>query len=70
MGRSRVIASARHSPHQNHLLDALPTGDYERLAPHLELIPMRLGDVLYEPGVRMRYVYFPRPSIISLLSLM
>ena len=61
---------ARHSPHQNHLLDALPTGDYERLAPHLELIPMPLGEVLYEPGGTLRYVYFPTTSIVSLLYVM
>jgi len=64
---SRVAASARHSPHQNRLLDALPSSDYQRLAPHLELIPMRLGDVLYESGDRLRHVYFPTTSIVSLL---
>ena len=68
--RSRVPAGARHGPHQNHLLNALPHGDHERLAPHLELIPMKLGDVLYEPGIRMRHVYFPTTSIVSLLYVM
>jgi CRP-like cAMP-binding protein len=63
-------APAQHTPHQNHLLDALPPGDYERLAPHLELIPMGLGDVLYESGDQLRYVYFPTTSIISLLYVM
>jgi len=43
-----MTTTAVQSPRQNHLLDALPTSDYERLAPHLELIPMTLGDVLYE----------------------
>jgi CRP-like cAMP-binding protein len=62
--------AAIHSPHQNHLLDALPTSDYERLAPYLELIQMPLGDVLYESGGRMRYVYFPTTSIVSLLYVM
>src|ERR1700692_47481 len=62
--------SAPHTPHQNHLLDALPKSDYERLAPHLELVPMKLGDALYEPGVKLRYVYFPTTSIISLLYVM
>ena len=56
-----------HSPKQNHLLDALPANDYERLASHLELIPMGLGDVLYESGDKLRYVYFPTTSIVSLL---
>jgi CRP-like cAMP-binding protein len=66
----RVGVHQRQSPHQNHLLDALPARDFERLAPHLELIPLRLGDVLYEPGVRLRHVYFPTTSIVSLLYVM
>jgi len=61
---------ALHSPHQNHLLDALPAADYDRLAPHLELIPMNLGDVLYESGAKLRYVYFPTTCIVSLLYVM
>ncbi|HZP85627.1 MAG TPA: Crp/Fnr family transcriptional regulator [Burkholderiales bacterium] len=56
-----------HAPRQNHLLGALPADEYARLLPHLELIPMKLGDVLYEPDVRLRYVYFPTTSIVSLL---
>src|SRR5450631_2649836 len=60
----------RHSPHQNHLLNALPAGDYERIASHLELVPMKLGEVLYESGVQLRYVYFPTTSILSLLYVM
>jgi CRP-like cAMP-binding protein len=63
-------ADALHSPRQNHLLEALPREDYERLAPQLELIPMKLGDVLYEPGTRMRHVYFPTTSIVSLMYVM
>jgi CRP-like cAMP-binding protein len=59
-----------NTPKQNHLLDALPASDYERLASHLELIPMRLGDVLYESGAHLRYVYFPTTSIVSLLYVM
>jgi len=65
-----IAALAEHGPHQNHLLAALPPSDYERLASHLELIPMRLGDVLYEPGVRLRHVYFPTTSIVSLMYVM
>jgi len=58
------------TPHQNHLLDALPADDYERVASHLELIPLKLGDVLYESGDRLQYVYFPTTAIISLLYVM
>src|SRR5436309_11657567 len=69
-GGPHIAACAEHGPHQNHLLAALPPSDYERLASHLGLIPMRLGDVLYEPGVRLRHVYFPTTSILSLLYVM
>jgi len=60
-------ALARSGLHENRLLHALPAGDYARLQPHLELIPMALGEVLYEPGARLRHVYFPTTSIVSLL---
>src|SRR5487761_2166545 len=69
-GKGRAIAPPGESPHQNHLLDALPVNDYQRVASHLKLIPLRLGDVLYESGGRLRYVYFPTTAIISLLYVM
>ena len=55
-----------HSPNQNHLLAALPTAEFERLAPHLELVPLPLGAILYEPGGQMQHAYFPTTSIVSL----
>jgi CRP-like cAMP-binding protein len=64
---SPISASGQSNPHQNHLLDALPNADYERVASHLELLPMNLGDVLYESGAHLRYAYFPTTSIVSLL---
>jgi CRP-like cAMP-binding protein len=67
---SGKAAPARHNPHQNHLLDALPDSDYQRIAPHLELVPMGLGEVIYESGSSMRHVYFPTTSIVSLLYVM
>ena len=59
-----------HSPNQNHLLAALPTEEFERLAPHLELVPMRLGDTLYQPGGQLQHAYFPTTAIVSLLYIM
>jgi CRP-like cAMP-binding protein len=59
-----------HNPRQNHLLAALPAPDRERLLPHLELVPMPLGHVLYESGSELRHVYFPTTSIVSLLYVM
>ena len=54
------------SPNQNHLLAALPSVEYERLVSHLELVPMRLGDTLYESGGQLRHAYFPTTAIVSL----
>ncbi len=54
-------------PTQNHLLAALPTSERKRIFPHLQLIPMPLGKVLYESGDVLSYVYFPTNSIVSLL---
>jgi CRP-like cAMP-binding protein len=54
------------SPNQNHLLAALPAAEFEALAPHLELVPLRLGDMLYDPGEQLQHAYFPTTSIVSL----
>jgi CRP-like cAMP-binding protein len=59
-----------HDPRQNHLLAALPAEERGRLFPHLELVPMSLGDAVCEPGITMRHVYFPTTSIVSLLYVM
>ena len=55
------------NPTQNHLLAALPAAEFGRLSPHLELVSMPLGEVLYESGGRLQHVYFPTTSIVSLL---
>lgn len=58
--------SAMHRPDQNHLLAAMPTADFERLATHLELVVMPVGDVLCESGGKLQHVYFPTTAIVSL----
>ncbi|MFZ2170208.1 MAG: Crp/Fnr family transcriptional regulator [Methylococcaceae bacterium] len=58
------------TPIQNHLLAALPAEIFKRISPHLELIPMLLGEVLYESGGQLHYVYFPTTAIVSLHYLM
>ncbi|MBZ0131454.1 MAG: Crp/Fnr family transcriptional regulator [Rhodocyclaceae bacterium] len=54
------------SPKQNHLLAALPTAELEALAAHLELVPLPLGKMLYEPGGQLQHAYFPTTAIVSL----
>ncbi len=58
--------SSPHNPPQNHLLAALPAADFDRLGPHLELVPMLLGDMVYDPGEQLQYAYFPTTAIVSL----
>jgi len=57
-------------PTRNHLLAALPKSDYQRLATHVEPIPLPLGWSVYEPGSPMEHVFFPTDGIISLLYVM
>jgi len=56
-----------HNPRQNYLLDTLAVQGYERLLPHLELVWLPLGDVLYESGGELHHAYFLTTSIVSLL---
>jgi CRP-like cAMP-binding protein len=55
------------NPLQNHLLEALPAVVYQRLEKDLEPVHMPLGQVLYESGCKLHYVYFPTTSIVSML---
>ena len=52
---------------QNQMLVTLPLDVQERLYPHMNLIKLPLGEVLYESGDRQRYVYFPTNSVVSLM---
>ena len=54
----------------NRLLAVLPEADWDRLAPHLIPVDMRLGQVIYESGDRLGHVYFPSTAIVSLLYVM
>jgi CRP-like cAMP-binding protein len=66
--RLRMSPSAEaRGPAKNRLLAPLPREDRERLFPSLEPITFALGDVLYESGRPMDYVYFPTTSIVSLV---
>jgi CRP-like cAMP-binding protein len=62
-----MLAATRPiGPRQNDLLARLSAADYDRVADALEPVPMRLGDMLYEPGVQLRHAYFPGTAVVSL----
>jgi CRP-like cAMP-binding protein len=58
--------SSPHRPDHNHLLAALPDAEFGRIAPRLELVPLQLGSMLYEPGGRLQHAYFPTTAVVSL----
>lgn len=61
-------STTRHVPVENQLLAALPEKEYQRLLPRFELIPLVFGEVLYQPGERVEYVYFPNNGLVCLTS--
>jgi CRP-like cAMP-binding protein len=56
-----------NSPSQNHLLAALPPEEFTAISSHLELVPMPLGKMIYEPNEQLGFAYFPTTCIVSLL---
>lgn len=65
-GSTSMAPTPQPEPRQNHLLAALPPEVQDRLFQHLELVPLPLRAVLYEPDRTMHHVYFPTDSIVSL----
>ena len=51
----------------NLLLAALPSEEYDRILPGLQKVSFSLGEVVYEFGGQLDYVYFPTTAIVSLL---
>lgn len=51
---------------QNRLLAALSEQELSRIASRMDLVTLRLGEMLYEPNQLLQYAYFPTTSIISL----
>lgn len=58
--------SSPHRSGQNQLLAALPAAEFGRIRPHLELVPLQLGNMLYEPGGQLQHAYFPTTAVVSL----
>ena len=64
------MAHALTDPKRNHLLAALPAEEWKRWLPHLELVDLPLGEVIFESGEEVSHVYFPTTAIVSLLYVM
>jgi CRP-like cAMP-binding protein len=53
---------------ENHLIELLPLRDRRQLLAVCEPIELTLSEVLSEPGIPARYVYFPTGGFISLVT--
>ncbi len=54
----------------NHLLASLPASELDALAPHLQLVQLKCGQLLSDAGETVKKVYFPTTAIISMIFLM
>lgn len=54
---------------ENNLLAALPRKESRQLCDEMERVQLTYGEILYEPGKSIRYVYFPNDSVVSLLTM-
>ncbi|PTU31177.1 Crp/Fnr family transcriptional regulator [Stenotrophobium rhamnosiphilum] len=66
----REVCKLSAQSQNNRLLASLPQPEQERLFPHLELVSLKLGEVVYESGLALEYAYFPIDCIVSLLYVM
>jgi CRP-like cAMP-binding protein len=66
--RRALRAAHEASTANNRLLAALPHAEFHRLLAGLEPVTLKFGEVLQEPGLPIRYVYFPVDCAISLLT--
>jgi CRP-like cAMP-binding protein len=60
--------TAQSAPIQNKILAALSAKEYARLSPHLELVSLPLGQILYKTEDRIKYVYFPNSGVVSFVA--
>ncbi|GAA6614541.1 Crp/Fnr family transcriptional regulator [Scytonema sp. NUACC26] len=63
------VSQSTHNP-VNMLLAAIPLEEYQRLLPHLELVPLEYKQFLYRPNEPIQYVYFVNYGVVSLLTVM
>jgi hypothetical protein len=58
------------STEENHVLQALPKKEYERLLPELQFVTLALNQVLYTAHGEIAYGYFLNTGLVSCLTVM
>lgn len=62
------MTTSQHGSGENRLLAALPRRGRQHFLASCEQVNLGFADVLSESGERIRYVYFPTKSIVSLVT--
>jgi CRP-like cAMP-binding protein len=57
-------------PPTNHLLAALPSEVFGRIASSLDVVPLTLKQFVHKPGERIRDIYFPGGGFISIVTVL
>src|SRR5215218_477784 len=65
---AQVQRIPRHQ--DNRLLAALKPQDFAHLEPHLAIVGLQRGQVLYEAGEAVKHTYFPHDAMVSLVTVM
>jgi CRP-like cAMP-binding protein len=58
---------SRASSHPNRLLASLSQKDFTQLSPHLKPFELVHGDLLFDAGETVNWIYFPHSGVISLV---
>jgi CRP-like cAMP-binding protein len=64
-----MAATIKRVSVENQLLRSLEEDQFERLLPHMHVMRLPQGRVLYEAGATVNNLYFPNNGMISLLSM-
>jgi CRP-like cAMP-binding protein len=65
---TKLLKMADHRA--NRLLAALGPQDLARLEPHLDIVHLPKGGIVYDGGETIRYTYFPQDTVVSLVAVM
>jgi len=60
-------STMKSRPPSNRLLEVLPRLQTRQMLDQCEGVELKIGEVLYQPDARIRHVYFPTNSFISLM---